>query len=81
MPIVPSLLSSYGSEFAHFSVTIKPGERGEHIKMFIGERRTKKTPIRSRLLGLLIVDRMSRKPQEKTSGIERERRERIAKWQ
>jgi hypothetical protein len=51
--------------------------------MFIGERRTKKTPIRSRLLGLLIVDRVSRKPQEKTSGksvIERERRERIAKW-
>jgi hypothetical protein len=73
MPISPSLLSSYACEFAHFSVTIKPGARGEHIKMFIGERRTKKTPIRSRLLGLLIVDRMSRKPQEKASGNERDR--------
>jgi hypothetical protein len=57
----------YGCEFAHFSVTIKPRARGKHIKMFIGERRTKKTPIWSRLLGLLIVDRVSRKPQEKPS--------------
>jgi len=32
--------------------------------MFIGERRTKKTPIRSRLLGLLIVERVSRKPKD-----------------
>ena len=28
IPIAPSLLSSYGSEFAHFSVTIKPGAPG-----------------------------------------------------
>jgi hypothetical protein len=68
IPIAPSLLSSYACEFAHFSVTIKPGAQhriiGGRSKMFIGERRTKKTPIRSRLLGLLIVERVSRKPKD-----------------
>jgi hypothetical protein len=33
----PLFLSSHHGELAHFSVTIKPGARGEHIKMFIGE--------------------------------------------
>jgi hypothetical protein len=37
IPIALALLSSYACEFAHFSVTIKPGARGEHIKMFIWE--------------------------------------------
>ncbi len=35
---------------------------GSISKCSSGKRRTKKTPIRSRLLGLLIVDRVSRKP-------------------
>src|SRR5260370_41836859 len=40
------------------------GAGGSISKIFIGERRTKKTPTRSRSLGLLIVDRVSRKPKK-----------------
>jgi hypothetical protein len=42
-PIAPSFLGPYRCEFAHFSVTIKPGTRGEHIKNVNGERRTGNT--------------------------------------
>jgi hypothetical protein len=72
-------------------VTIKLGAQhriiGGRSKMFIGKRRIEERRIRSHILELLIVDRVSRKPQEKTSVIERERartpgtERKVAKWE
>ena len=36
-------LSSYLSKLAHFWGTIKPGARGEHIKMFMGDAESRNT--------------------------------------